>query len=305
LDLAKTCDVFVTNLRPGKLASAGLSYRSLIEVRPDIVYCQAHGYSEASGRQDSPAYDDIIQAETGVVDAVSQLSGEPQLAPTIMADKVCALTIAYAVLAALYRRATTGRGDHIEVPMADTMKSWMLVEHGAAAIPQPALGAAGYPRVLNPHRRPWPTRDGWMVVLPYTKQHYDSAFAALGRNDLLGDPRYATGRDRIANASFLYEQIGSMLSTRTTAEWLELFSAQDVPAAAVSTLDDLVASLPDAEHPIAGAYKVIEPPVTFTHAPQSIRRPAARIGEHTKEVLLEVGYSNTEIARLARSGALG
>jgi crotonobetainyl-CoA:carnitine CoA-transferase CaiB-like acyl-CoA transferase len=305
LDIASTCDVFVTNLRPGTLERAGLTYRDVAAVRPDVVYCQAHGYPTGTDRQDDPAYDDVIQAETGIADATRRVTGQAMISPTLLADKTCGLTIAYSVLAALYRRAVTGLGDHVEVPMVDTVTAFILVEHGAAAIPQPALGPAGYPRILTPYRRPWPTRDGWMMVLPYTREHYDSIFAASGRTDLLGDDRYSTGRKRIANAGFLYDEVGRMLASRTTTEWLAFFRQHDVPAAEVGVLEDLIEALPDAEHPHAGTYKVIPPPVRFAGAPQSVRRPAPLIGEHTEEVLAEVGYDVDDIASLRSSGALG
>jgi crotonobetainyl-CoA:carnitine CoA-transferase CaiB-like acyl-CoA transferase len=305
LDIAATCDVFVTNLRPGALERAGLTYADIASVRPDVVYCQAHGYASDGPRRDEPAYDDVIQAESGIADAATRVTGRPMLAPTLLADKVCGLTIAYAVAAALYRRARTGEGEHIEVPMQETVTAFSLVEHGAAAISRPRLGPAGYQRVLTPHRRPWPTRDGWMVVLPYTREHYDRIFAAAGRDDLLGDERYATGRRRIANAGFLYDQVGRMLADRTTAEWLRFFREIDVPAGEVASLDDLVDDLPDAGHPHAGTYKMVPPPVRFARAPQSIRRPAPLIGEHTGAVLSEIGYDQGRLAALRDSGALG
>jgi crotonobetainyl-CoA:carnitine CoA-transferase CaiB-like acyl-CoA transferase len=305
LAVAATCDVFVTNLRPGTLSRARLTYEDVAAVRPDVIYCQAQGYPVGSDRQDEPAYDDVIQARGGVADAATRVAGQPMLAPTLLADKVCGLTIAYAVSAALYRRSQTGEGEHIEVPMLQTVEAFVLVEHGAAAVAVPPLGSAGYGRILTPHRRPWPTRDGWMMVLPYTKQHYDSIFAATGRDDLLGDERYSTGRKRIANSGFLYDQVGQMLASRTTAEWLSFFRAHDVPAGEVGSLDDLVADLPEAEHPHAGRYKLIPPAVRFAGAPQSVRRPAPLIGEHTDEVLAEVGYGAEELATLRAAGTLG
>ena len=305
LDIAETCDVFITNLRPGTIARAGLTYQDIKERRPDVVYCQAHGYPSDSAHADDPAYDDVIQAQTGIADATARVTGQPMVSATLLADKVCGLTIVYAVLAALYRRSVTGSGDHIEVPMAETVAAFTLVEHGAAAIPRPPLGPAGYPRILTPNRRPWPTTDGWMMVLPYTKEHYDSIFAEVGRDDLLGDERYSTGRKRIANSSFLYDTVGRILQSRTTGEWVTFFREHDVPAAEVGVLEDIVEKLPEAEHPHAGTYKVIPPPVRFAEAPQSVRRPAPLVGEHTDEVLAEVGYDIQGIASLRASGALG
>ena len=156
LAVAATCDVFVTNLRPSALERAGLTYEDIATVRPDVVYCQAQGYPVGSDRQDEPAYDDVIQAQSGVADAATRVSGQPMLAPTLLADKVCGLTIAYAVSAALFRRSQTGLGEHIEVPMLETVEAFALVEHGAAAVSVPPLGPAGYGRILTPHRRPWP-----------------------------------------------------------------------------------------------------------------------------------------------------
>ena len=305
LDLVATCDVLVTNLRPGTLARAGLSYADVAGRKPDIVYCQAHGYPSDGPRADEPAYDDVVQTETGIADATARITGRPMVAPTIMADKVCGLTIVYAITAALYRKAMTGEGERIEVPMVPTMKAFMLVEHGAAAVPEPALGPAGYGRILNRERGPWRTRDGWIMALPYTKEHYDSIFSAAGRDDLYGDPRYSTASLRIANAPFLYEVVGDMMADRTTDDWLRFFRDQDVPAAAVATLDEMVEELPLAEHPQAGRFRLVPPPVVFAHAPQSVRRPAPLIGEHTDDILHEIGYGAERIQSLRSSGVLG
>ena len=305
LDIAATCDAFVTNLRPGTLARAGLAYHDVVAVRPDIVYCQAHGYPTGGPRRDDPAYDDVIQAETGIADATARVAGQPMVAPTMHGRQGVR---ADHRLRRAWRLCTggrrPGRASTSRCRWRTRSTSFTLVEHGAGAIPRPPLGPAGYPRVLTPHRRPWPTKDGWMMVLPYTKEQFDSIFEAAG-SDLLGDERYATGRARIANAGFLYDQVGRMLADRTTAEWVAFFRQHDVPAGVIGSLDDLVEQLPEADHPHAGRYKLIPPPVRFAGAPQSVRRPAPLIGEHTDEVLAEVGYDQGELGSLRASGALG
>jgi crotonobetainyl-CoA:carnitine CoA-transferase CaiB-like acyl-CoA transferase len=304
LRLAAWCDVFVTNLRPGPLARLGASYEDIAAVRPDVVYCRAHGWAGDSPRGAEAAYDDIVQAASGVADLARRVGGEPALMPTIFADKVSGLTIVYAVLAALLHRERTGEGQQIEIPMADTVSAFLLVEHGAAAIPEPPVGPVGYQRILTPERRPQQTLDGWIAVLPYSREHYDLLFALGGRPDLVGDPRYADGRSRIANSDFLYRQVRGILAQRTTAEWLDLLHRHGIPASPVATLDELVAALPEAEHPVAGRYRVIPPPVRFGRTPASVRRPAPLPGEHNEEVLAELGLTAAEISGLQREGVL-
>lgn len=302
--LAATCDVFVTNLRPAPLARLGATYDDVVRVRSDVVYCQAQGFPTDSGRADEPAYDDIIQSASGVADATHRAYGEPALVPSIFADKVAGLTIVYAVLAALFHRERTGEGQRIEIPMVDAVSAFMLVEHGAGAIPQPALGPAGYARVLTPERRPQRTADGWINVLPYSKEQYDALFTEGGRTDLLGDVRYADGRSRIANSDFLYQQVRAILATRTTRQWLDFCRLNAIPVTAVATLDELVERLPDAAHPAAGSYKQVPPPARMSATPGAVRRPAPLVGEHNREVLAELGYSSVDIEALQSAGVL-
>jgi len=304
LRVAETCDVLVTNLRPGPLRRLQLDYAHLAAVRPDIVYCQAQGFPSDSPRADDPAYDDIIQAASGVADATFRATGTRALAPTLLADKVSGLTIAYAVLAALFERTRTGKGQRIEVPMLDTVTAFMLTEHGSGAIGRPRQGRAGYPRILTPHRRPQRTSDGWINVLPYSRRHYEELFRKGGRLDLLGDPRIAGGRARIANSDFLYEVVAGIMPIQTTAEWLAFCRDSSIPASAVADLDDLVDALPNAIHPLVGDYKVVPPPVRFSRTPAEVRRSAPLPGQHNHEVLRDVGLSDQEIGDLEQAGIL-
>jgi len=304
LRIAATCDVLVTNLRPGPLARLGLTYDAVREVRPDIVMCQAHGWPSDGPHADRPAYDDVVQAASGVADSFALQSGRPALAPTLVADKVSGLTILYAVLAALFHRERTGEGQFVEVPMVDALTAFTLVEHGSAAIPEPQLGAAGYRRIVVPERRPFATLDGWMAVLPYSTANYAAVFREGGRDDLADDPRIATAELRMANAGALYAAIEPIIASRTTSFWVEFCERHDIPAGAVATLSELVDELPVVEHPTAGRYREIPPPVRMSATPPSVRRPAPRLGQHGREVLSEVGLSEAEIDGLVSCGAL-
>jgi crotonobetainyl-CoA:carnitine CoA-transferase CaiB-like acyl-CoA transferase len=289
LELAATADVVVTNLRPVTLGRLRLTYDDVAAVRPDVVYCQAQGYPSDSAAADAPAYDDVIQAATGLPDAFRRFGGEPQFAPTLMADKVSGLTIAYGVLAALFHRERTGEGQRLEVPMVDVMTAFVLVEHAGAATARPPQGPPGYQRILNPARRPQRSKDGWVSVLPYTRQNFEAIFRAGGRDDLAEDPRIATTRDRLRHADDLYQEVARIITQRTTAEWLEFCQTAGVPAAPVPTLDELVDALPEDHHPHTGRYKVLPQPVRFSRMTgPTVRRAAALSGEHTEEVLAEL-----------------
>jgi crotonobetainyl-CoA:carnitine CoA-transferase CaiB-like acyl-CoA transferase len=289
LSIAATAQVVVTNLRPATLERLRLTYEDVAAVQPDIVYCQAQGYPSDSPAANAPAYDDVIQAGTGLPDAFRRFSGEPLFAPTLMADKVSGLTIAYAVLAALLHRERTGEGQRVEVPMVDVMTAFMLVEHAGAATARPPQGEPGYQRILNPERKPQRTKDGWVSVLPYTTRNFEDIFRAGGRDDLAEDDRIHSARSRLQHADALYREVAAILTQRTTDEWLEFCAASDVPASAIPTLDQMVDDLAEDDHPVVGRYKVIPQPVRFSRMRGPVvRRPAALSGQHTDEVLAEV-----------------
>ena len=302
--LVATADIVVTNLRPGSRARAGLTYERLRRFRSDLIFCAAAGYPVDHELADAPAYDDIVQAAGGVVDLHRRVGLPAVLMPTLVADKTAGLAIANVVLAALVRRQRTGEGADLTVAMTEVMRAYVLVEHGAQAIPEPPLGPPGYPRILNPDRRPHPTADGLISVLPYDEHHYETLFRLGGREDLLDDPRLATRRARIENGPSLYQDVAAILRTRTTADWLALLRPAGIPVAEVATVADLVAPLPTAEHPAAGRYRVT-PPMTGQVADAGIvRRPAPLHGEHNREVLAEVGYDETELDALESEGVL-
>ena len=305
LRITATCDVFVTNLRPGPLNRLGLGYDQIAAVRPDVVFCRAQGFRSDSPEADEPAYDDIIQAAGGVSDVVRRATGTPAMAPTLIADKVTGLVLTYAILAALVHRERTGHGQEIEVPMVDALRAFMLVEHGSGAMSgeDRAERETGYQRILTPFRRPQRTTDGWIATFPYLDAHWDALLRAGGRDDLVGDFRLSR-EGRYKHTAFVYSTLESVMATRSTAEWLELCRRETIPAAEAADLDDIIDALPDAEHPAAGTYKLVPPPVRFSRSPASIRRHAPLIGQHNREVLEEVGFTTAEIGSLEASGVL-
>jgi crotonobetainyl-CoA:carnitine CoA-transferase CaiB-like acyl-CoA transferase len=303
LRVAAGCDVFVTNLRPGSVGRLRLRYPDVAAVRPDVVYCQAHGFPSDSPLADAPAFDDIIQAACGVPDVMRLANGRSDIMPTLLADKVSGLVLAYSIMAALVHRARTGEGQRVEVPMADAMRAFLLVEHGGAAIPQPPRGPAGYQRILTPLRGALQTADGWIAVMPHREAHWAALLHAAGYDELVGDPRLSN-RSLAREPGFGYATLGRVLATKTTADWLALCADAGIPAAAAPGLEELIDALPEADHPDAGRYKVIPPPARFSATPAAVRRPAPLAGQHTREILAEAGLTEEEIARLAEAGVL-
>jgi crotonobetainyl-CoA:carnitine CoA-transferase CaiB-like acyl-CoA transferase len=303
LRIAATCDVFVTNLRPGPLARLDLGYEQIAAVRPDVVFCQAQGFPSDGPMADEPAYDDIIQTAGGVLDVVKRATGAAAMMPTLLADKVCGLVLVYAIIAALYHRERTGQGQRLEVPMVDALKAFVLVEHGGGAIGRPPTDSPGYHRILTPFRRPQQSADGWLTIFPYLDSHWELLLRAGGHPELLEDSRLSR-EGRQLDSGFAYETLEALVRTKTTSEWLSFCRKHAIPASEVAGLDELVEALPDGEHPIAGAYKVIPPPVRFSATPASVRRPAPMIGQHNREVLTEVGIDDAEVTRLEATGVL-
>ncbi|WP_049650609.1 CaiB/BaiF CoA-transferase family protein [Kitasatospora sp. MY 5-36] len=297
LALLRTADVLITNLRPQALAKLRLGYHDVAAVNPGLIYANAQGFRSDSRYGTHAAYDDIIQAASGLVWLNHQVSGQPHYVPTVLADKICGMQIAQSVLAALHHREHGGTGQHIEVPMVDTMLAFNLVEHlGAAALETD--GAFGSPRSLSPRRRALRTADGWMCILPQSDRNWRDFTAFVGRPELAADPRFATGPDRARNADAFYPLLAGLTGHHTSAQWQEFCDRAGIAAAPVLDLASAATTayaregglLREADHPTEGRYRVIGLPVRYSAYPEPELRPCPAIGQHTEEVLREAGF---------------
>jgi crotonobetainyl-CoA:carnitine CoA-transferase CaiB-like acyl-CoA transferase len=312
LRLVDGADVFVHNIRPQKLDPLGLGSHALLARNPRLIYAGIHGWREDGPYSGRPAYDDIIQGLCGIAGLMDKLTGEPRYAPTILADKTCGLMAAQAILAALYHREKTGRGQFIEIPMFETMVSFVMVEHLHGRTFVPEEGALGYARVLAPWRRPYRTADGYVCMLAYTDGQWRRFWGALGRPEMMQDPRFADMAARSRHIDEVYRLAGGQLGSRTTAEWIALFDQLEIPAGPVNSLEqvmddphlDAVGFFRRMQHPTEGEVVIPDVPVRFAETPAAIGRLPPRLGEHGREILQEIGMRPDEIEKLAASGGL-
>ncbi|MEL7155849.1 MAG: CoA transferase, partial [Actinomycetota bacterium] len=305
-------DVLVTNMRRAALQRLGLDPADLVDRFDGLIAAVANGYGSDGPYGDKAAYDDAIQAGSGLAWIVGRprAGQEPGYVPAIMADKICGMAIAQSVLAALFHRSQTGEGQLIEVPMLETMVAFNLVEHIRGTTFEPPEGDFGYPRLFTPNRRPVRSADGWVAILPYSDQQWLDFFDLIGRADLVEDPRFATHNDRIENIDDAYGLVVEAGPTRTTAEWLTACEERSIPASVVldpgAVLDDphlqAVDMLAVREHPTEGTYRHIRDGPRLARTPMGLRRWAPRLGENTREVLAEAGIAAEVIDSLVDKG---
>ncbi len=286
-------DVFIHSMRARAIAKLGFAYDEVAAINPGIVYTNCYGYSRRGPEADRPAYDDIIQAQSGVSAVQKLLTGETTYVGTIVADKVAGLTALYATMMALFHRERTGEGQEVEVAMFETMASFMLVEHANGAMFSPPLSPAIYPRTVAPNRKPYPTKDGHVAVLIYNDKHWNAFISAVKPS--WNDESYATLEQRAKQIDVMYGLIAKTLLERTTAEWLELFRELEIPAAPIQTPDEL---FDDPHLNAVGLFETVDTkhgpvrfpgvPTWFSRTPGRVAGPAPELGADTADVLAEV-----------------
>ncbi|MCP2163625.1 CaiB/BaiF CoA transferase family protein [Goodfellowiella coeruleoviolacea] len=301
LRLIDTADALITNMRPAALARLGLTHADLAERNPRLVYAHAQGFRSDSDRAGNAAYDETVQAASGLVDLANRAIGKPVYLPTILGDKVSALTIVYTVLAALLHQRATGQGQLVEIPMTDTLIAFNLVEHLAGHTFEPPTGPTGFTLSMARGHRAVPTKDGLACVIPYNPQNFRDFFAAAGRPDLAEDPR-VNGEfiDTARDAEALQELIEQCSPNLTTEEWAEVCAKHSIPMAPVLELDHADEDpyvrqgglIRLVEHPTEGPVRTVGIPYRFSATPASIRGLAAVPGQHTDEVLRELDEEN-------------
>ena len=304
--LLPSIDVLVHNMRVPAMERLGLGYAALAAIKPDLVYCVATGFGESGPDAGKPAFDDVIQAASGLAALIGQEDGKPDYAPTLLADKTCGMALCNAVLAGLLHRARTGAGQQIEVPMLETMVDFNMLEHFWGRAFDPPLGDPGYSRLFTPSRRPFRTADGHLCVTATTDEQWARLFKAIGRADMAADPRYSKMEQRSFHFTEVFAQLEEALARKTSAQWMLTFDEHDLPNGPAPDLDELFDSpyLKEGgvfrryEHPSEGTLISGQPQVRYSRTPARMRRPPPRLGEHTREVLQALGLDEATMAQI-------
>ena len=309
--LVARADVFVTNMRPDPVRRLGLGYDELGPRHPRLVHATLPGFGSDGPYRDVAAYDDVIQAISGLA-AVQGGDGEPAYVRSPVADKIVGLMGLSAILAALLERATTGRGQAVEVPMYETMVQFMLLDQQGGLLHDPPTGPPGYARTSSPNRRPYRTADGHLSVVVYTDRQWLAFFDLIGRPELTHDPRFATVTTRTENIDELYQLVADELPQFTSDEWLTRLRALGIPCAPVLDVPGVLADehlaavgfFETVHHPTEGTLTLPGLPARFSASTPGPLPGAPALGEHGPGILRELGYTEAEVQQLRDSGAL-
>lgn len=315
LDLCRDADVLVYNVRPAAMSRLGLSFEDVQAVNPRLIYAGLYGYGQNGRYATRPAYDDLIQGASGLAHLFTLSGGgQPRYVPNALADRVVGLTALGAILAALVERNRSGKGQRVDVPMFETMTSFVLGDHLGGLTFDPPLDRGGYARQLARDRRPMQTADGHVCALVYTDDHWRRFLAAIGQPELMdADERFSSFASRNENIDHVYGWLAEMFLTRTSAEWTELLDRADIPVVAMHTLETVlgdphladVAFFRHVDHPTEGRILSVSNPVQMSQTPVAVTRHAPALGEHTIEVLRETGLAEDRIVDLIERGVAG
>lgn len=310
--LVKTADVVVQNFRPGVVERLGIGYDDLRTVNPRLVYLSISGFGEQGPYSGRRVYDPVVQALSGLTTIQAGSDDErPRLIRTILPDKLSAVTAAQAITAALVARGRTGEGQHVRLSMLDAVMAFLWASDMGAYtfVDQPVAPekAASFIDLI------YETADGWMTMSTMSNAEWAAFCRVAGREDLVDDERFATPAARDANVNERLELVQSILLNRTAAEWLEILPAHDVPCAPALRRFELIdhpqvvasGSIIETEHKVAGRLRQARVAARFEGTQVDPPRGAPLLGEHTAEILAELGLDEAEREAVVASGAVG
>lgn len=309
--LVRTADVLVQNYRPGVMKRLGADYETLRAINPRLVYCSISGFGEGSPYANLAGLDLIAQGMSGLMSVTGDpKGGEPVKAGTPVTDMGSGMYGAIGVISALYSREQSGRGQHVEATLLDTPISWLTwraAEYWGSGVTPTAQGSG------KGAYRAFQCSDGRWVNIGPTNRLWKATCGALGINHLLDDPRFLNQTLRNQHHEALTEEIQAAFRSKTSDEWIEVFQGIGVPTGPIKTIPEVLESDPhvkaremvvEVDHPTIGKMKTLGVPVKLSETPGAVTRAAPTLGQHTAQVLVELGYSLEEIDALRAAGVI-
>lgn len=297
--LIADADVLVHNIRVKAMERLGFGYETVAKINPAIIYCAATGFGEGGDFAGQPAFDDIIQGACGLAELIGHETGVPDYPPTLLADKIAGLATANAILGALVYKSRTGVGQFVEVPMFETMVAFTMTEHLGGHGFNPPIGDAGYARLLKGGRKPSPTKDGYIALLPYTAHHWKSFFQRFGRGDFVDKLNIGDRAERNKNIHVVYAELRAITAEYTTKELLGICRELDIPVAEMYSIQNIqthpqvtsTSLFRNMTHPTEGEVVMVRPTAIFSKTPSCIYKPAPTLGEDNERILRGIGVA--------------
>ena len=311
-DLARRADVVVENFRPGTAARLGLGYDGLAAENPGLVYASISGYGQTGPDSHRAGYDAIAQARSGIMSVTGEADGPPVRVGVSSADLVAGMWAVIGILAALRERDRSGQGQWVDISLLDGSVSWLTyVASGyfATGTRPPRYGSA-HPTIA-PYQG-FATKDGDLMLAVGNDAIWRRFASVAGRADLLEDPRFTTNPLRVEHRDELLPLVADAMAARTSVEWVEVLDAAGVPVGPIQTVDEVVTDpqvlargmIGEVKHPTAGTVRTIGCPVRLTATPPQVRTAPPLLGQHTDDVLAELGVDQERLAALRASGAV-
>ena len=301
--LLKKADIFIHNMRPEKIEKLGFGPLSVTKKLPKIIFVALYGYGMGSFYSGQPAYDDIIQGQSGLAGLYIEKKGRPEFVPSVIADKSIGLIASTGLLASYIKRLKTGKGSCLEISMFEGMVSYLLIEHQYGDIFYPPLSKLGYPRLLSNKRKPYKTLDGYMCILPYTDRQWFKFFDIINMPELKKNKSFSSVKERSKKINSLYNLIEKKINKKNNKELVRLLKKNDIPHGVLNTLENLkkdkhlkkVGFFRSYEHPSEGKLLIPDTGIKIDSKSLPIRYHQPNLGEQSKEILEELGYNKSEI----------